>query len=222
MSVPGLSSSSPSPLLPIARVNGRLPTLAFGIKWTATVAKTETEAAYRLLADPMTVADFSGADSNPFFVQPAERRGSFVDLQAVVVALRAGGAYLAHVDGDELNALDGALGHTGDDKAGLGSGWGEVGTINLGFLPEEADSVALFVHSKSGHPLSAAKEGGCAVFSMRDQAVFLDLPLKEMAATTCLAALFRRHGTEMALQPVGLPFNATSVDKALSVIPRFL
>ncbi len=212
----------PSAMIPVERVNGRLPTLAFGVSWDATVARTDTEAAALLLQEAHSAADLMRADGNPFFVTPPERKSRFVDLQAIVVVLRAGGSYLAHVDGDELEALDGALAHTGDDKTGLGEGWDELCTINLGFLPPEADSIALFAHCKSAHTLAEAKNGKIALFSMRDQKTLLESPLTDKTASTHLLAVFRRYRDTFLIQPVGTTFTATTLEAALAATARVL
>lgn len=203
-------------------VNGRLPTLAFGVSWDATVARTDTHAASALLREAHSMAPLMREEGNPFFVAPPDHRTGFVDLQAIVVALRAGGAYLAHVDGDAQEALDGALGHTGDDKTGLGEGWDELCTINLGFLPPEADSVALFAHCKSAHTLAEAKNGKAALFSLRDQGVLLDTSLAHQRASTHLMALLRRYRDTFLIQPVQATLPVTTLDDALAAIARAL
>ncbi len=201
----------------VERVNGRLPTLGFGVIWSATVAKTETEAATMLLEESVTTADFISADNNPFFIMPNERKSRFVDLQAIAVALRPGGAIHCIIDGHNVTAFEGAVAHTGDDKTGMGNGWDEVVTINLNTLPEEIDGIALYIHCKSGHLLADAEEGAFAVFSMRDQVPILkgDFNVK---TTSCLLGILRRVGADVVLIPVQHPFSTSSCEAALSLI----
>ena len=203
-------------LIQIPRVNNRLLTLGYGVSWDATVSKSQTEEALALHSQhPDTIYH---ADNNPFYVAPREARGSFVDLQAIAVGLRREAGYVYYVDGDHSEGLDGAVAHTGDEKTGTtGGGWDELCTVSLGFVPEDVEGIALFVHCKSSHVLSDASNGKYAIFSMRDQSVMMEGELKERN-TTRLVGILRRYKDDFVLQPLDLSFNAVTLDDALAAI----
>ena len=160
------------------------------------------------------------AEGNPFYVAPREDRNSFVDLQAIALGLRAEAGMVAYVDGDHMNALDGGLAHTGEDKTGYGSGWDEMVTVSLPFIPDDVRGVALFAHCKSSHMLSEASNGKYGLFSMRDQSVLMEGDLKS-EKTTHLIGMIRRYQDDFVIQPLDFSFNALSLDDVLATVTKF-
>lgn len=188
-----------SAAISIARVNNRLPMLAVGLAWDS--GFTSQDALNNAtLTQALSGADLDAAAANPFFTIPPERKGALIDMQLIVVAV-GGGQVIAHVDGDELEALDAALAHTGDDKSGSEGGWDEMANVALNGLPAEVEKVALFAHSRNGHNLSEVPNLKAAVLSLRDNAALFEAKIGS-GGYTHLFAVFVRQGDDFVLQPV--------------------
>jgi len=191
-----MSASAP---INIERINNRLPLLGVGLGWDSGFASQEA-LNNAVLKQTLNAQDLDKAAANPFYIVPPQNKGQLIDMQLVVVAL-GGNQVVAHVDGDELEALDGALAHTGDDKSGADGGWDELANVALNSIPPGIEKIAVFAHCRSGHNLSEVPNLKAAIFAMRDGANLLAAPLGS-GGFTHLFAVFVRKGDDFVLQPV--------------------
>jgi stress response protein SCP2 len=183
----------------IKPVNGRLPTLCFGIAWD------------QLRLDPLVAAQRKGLNTaslsnlrseadlaNALLRDPSE----FADLDAMVFYFK-GSQPQGHVGGVIGHALDHAIAHTGDDRTGYGDGWDELIVINLEMLPADVTALALVIDSSGGQPLEKVAALRASVMTAQPQTNLLSLnspPAPD--ATTLLLAMLKRTDDGFTLVPV--------------------
>lgn len=190
---------STSEVIPVERVNGRLPTLKFGLAWDH--VSMDSRVAEHKTGFPADVLAQTGADNEQanVLLRPAS---DHADLDAVVFWLK-GGVPIDYVSGQKNNALDGALGHSGDDKTGAGGGWDEVVLMQLNLLPPEVDSLAVILKAPRTLPLQQVPNIRASLFYAQGERPLLTLDRRfDHKETTLVFAMLLRRGPDFVARPV--------------------
>jgi stress response protein SCP2 len=193
----------------VTPVNGRLPTLCFGLAWDP-LRLDPTIAAQR---KGLRAEQIKGLRDKPDMANALLRHPSeFADLDALVFYFN-GKEPAGHISGIIEQALDGALAHTGDDRTGEGDGWDELIVLNLEILPPAITALALMIDSAGGHPLENVPGVRASLQLAQTQKTLLSLQGRPApGATTCLLALLQREGSGFTVTPVGKYLTVDSID----------
>jgi stress response protein SCP2 len=210
---------SASELIPVERVNGRLPTLKFGLAWDT--LGLDPKVAQQKTGFPPDVLAQTGADSDQanVLLRPA---GDQADLDAVVFWLKDG-VPVDYISGQRGSALDGALGHSGDDKTGAGGGWDEVVLMQLNLLPPEINALAVMLKTAYKQPLQQVPNVRASLFYAQGERPLLTLDRRfDHKETSLVFAMLLRRGPDFVVRPVMHGYEGFDPLSMEPVLRRFL
>ncbi len=196
----------------ITPVNGRAPTLCFGLAWDQ--AKLDPAvAALRRGLDPSRMPAIK---KQPEFANALLRTpGDSSDLDALVFYFGDGAKLKGYLGGVYDMALDGALAHSGDDRSGHGEGWDELVVINLEMVPPDVSALALVVDVSSGPRLDKVKGLRSQLFYAQSGQALLTFEARpEPESSTLLLGIIRRTPEGFVVSPAQA-FMATDTSAAL-------
>jgi tellurium resistance protein TerZ len=139
-----------------------------------------------------------------------------IDLDASVIALSPENTPICTVSFKNLQGLEGAIQHLGDNKTGEGKGDDEQILLDLPKLPPACTKIVIVITSFNGQPLNEAKSAYIRLFGEEGTMAFYRIQTMLDSTAMLFGVLMKNPAVnQWFLQVFAQPLNGTTVDQTL-------